>query len=456
MRCCCVVLALYLASLPCLAQHDVATTAADIPENPNSRFEIRAELDRPARRYRPGDTLTLSLRAERTCYVTIFDVGTSGKVTLLLPNRFRSDNRLLAGSTISFPGPEDGFEYAVGLPAGIERIAVVGTTYPVDLTPGDLAHYADSRSLFQTAAAPSARALMAQARDVLSRAAAGAGDWSSDQVTFQIDNAPQLQPASSPQQSQIWAFVAAVADYPGNANDLDYAVADARLFAKVLQEHMRVPASNLLVKTDAAATRQGFAEGLDWLAQHAGRKDKAFIFYSGHGSTEADNNGDEDDGVDEYLCLYDGMLCDDDFGQMVHRIKCDNVVTFVDTCFSGGAARGIKFRRPTARASQVPEHARDGFGAVEWRVRTREVAPEGFSMFAASQPGQVSREDPDLKQGVFTYFLAKGLQGAVGNPPITLRRLYEYTYKEAMAHTHNEQAPCLLPQNADLVLMPSS
>ena len=45
------------------------------------------------------------------------------------------------------------------------------------------------------------------------------------------------------------------------------------------------------------------------------------IWYSGHGSYLPDNNGDETDGADETLYLFDGHLRDDDINQILQTIK---------------------------------------------------------------------------------------------------------------------------------------
>ena len=432
-----------------------------MPENPNSAFAITVDVDRPDRRYDLGDPLTLRIESERDCYVTIFDVGTSGKVTVLLPNRFRSDNHIKAKQQVSFPGPGDGFEYVINPPKGRERIVVVATTRKVDLAPEDLAHYANARAIFETVEAVNARTLMERVGQQLQEegergvgrdvgvAPAGDWDWASDQVTFRIGRRGDGRP-------KTWAFVAAVADYPGEDNDLTYPCDDARLFAKVVRERLKVPKDRIRSALNADATPRAIEGGIDWLARNAGANDRAYIFFSGHGITGPDDGDDEDDGVDEFLCFHGGNVRDDDFGQWVHRIKCAHIVTFIDACFSGGAGRGIKsMQRPSAGFARAP--ITDGFGPLEWRVRAREIAPEGFSILAASRPNQTSLEREDLSQGVFTHFLAKGLRGPADldlDGAITLNELHRYTFREVTRYTGGAQQPFLLPKNANMRLMP--
>ena len=77
-----------------------------------------------------------------------------------------------------------------------------------------------------------------------------------------------------------------------------------------------------------------------------GVKHELFIFYySGHGgSTKAYLDADEDDGRDEYLCLYDKALIDNDIWAMLQKSKGREVMIF-DCCHSK-----TMFKLPFARA----------------------------------------------------------------------------------------------------------
>lgn len=440
---------------------DVILTANDVPDNPNAAFGISVDVDRPDRRYGVGDGLTIEILTERSCYVTIFDVGTSGNVTVLLPNRFRENNRMPANQAVRFPSGGDGFSYTIGPPGGTERIVVIATTQDIDLTPGDLCNYQSARSLFMTADAEDGRALMARARDVL--IGATGNEWASDQVTFQIvtgvDLPPQLpqppQPGTDPGPGQAWAFIAAVADYPGDLNDLTYTDDDAQLFAQVLEATLGIPSSNIRMAIDGGASLQGFADGIDWLATNAGRNDVAYIFFSGHGTHQPDDNGDEDDGQDEFICLHDGNLRDDDYYLWVKRIKSGRLIEITDTCFSGGSARGVKSIAPISRGFN--DRLTDGLELFEGGTRAREIAPEGICLLAASRPDQTSQESASLRQGVFTHFLAEGLRGAAdanGDGVITVQEIFDYTSREVASHTSDGQQPYLLPATVGFPFTP--
>lgn len=64
------------------------------------------------------------------------------------------------------------------------------------------------------------------------------------------------------------------------------------------------------------------------------------LFWSGHGGQVADRNGDEADGLDEYLCPWDRPLLDDDLAKILDQAQPGVRVFFVcDTCNSGTMAR---------------------------------------------------------------------------------------------------------------------
>ncbi|GMU11498.1 caspase family protein [Corallococcus caeni] len=71
---------------------------------------------------------------------------------------------------------------------------------------------------------------------------------------------------------------------------------------------------------------------------HAG--DLLLLTYSGHGGQLPDVNGDEDDGLDETWCLYDGQLVDDEIYQAMGKLKAGvRVFLLSDSCHSGTVSR---------------------------------------------------------------------------------------------------------------------
>lgn len=108
-------------------------------------------------RFRLGAELVLKVRSARDCHLALIDLGTTGRVSLLLPNAMCPRPRLAAGVSALFPGP--GFaEFAFVLEGepGLERLVAVATSDPLPLpappaggffaplTDADLEHVADA------------------------------------------------------------------------------------------------------------------------------------------------------------------------------------------------------------------------------------------------------------------------------------------------------------------------
>jgi TPR repeat protein len=104
---------------------------------PESDLKVTAWVDRKDESYRAGDTVQLFVKANRDSYITVIDVGTSGKVHILFPNRHHTDNRVLAHQVLEIPGPDAPYRIRVGGPAGHELIKVIATTRPDQLIQAD-------------------------------------------------------------------------------------------------------------------------------------------------------------------------------------------------------------------------------------------------------------------------------------------------------------------------------
>jgi uncharacterized caspase-like protein len=90
------------------------------------------------------------------------------------------------------------------------------------------------------------------------------------------------------------------------------------------------------------------------------------------------------------------------------------VTLFVDACYSGQARSG-----ETLVASARP---------VVLKTETR-LFPETFTVMSASQADQISSSSPDLKHGIFSYYLMKGMEGAADenkDGKITLGEMQAY------------------------------
>ena len=93
---------------------------------PQSDLRVEAWTDRTD--YKPGEILNLFVKTNMDAHVWVVDVGTSGKVHILFPNKFQTSNKVLAHQVVQIPGADANWRIKVGGPPGQELIKVIATT----------------------------------------------------------------------------------------------------------------------------------------------------------------------------------------------------------------------------------------------------------------------------------------------------------------------------------------
>ena len=128
-------------------------------------------------------------------------------------------------------------------------------------------------------------------------------------------------------------------DYPGTGNDLRGCVNDAKEWSKRLGSVYGYKVISFMDKDLKVLT---FTETLGNIIADSRAGDSIVATYSGHGTNVPDQNGDESDGRDEALCLYDGFLVDDMIREMFKNLHPDASLTFIsDSCHSGTVTRAF-------------------------------------------------------------------------------------------------------------------
>lgn len=97
--------------------------------------------------YRTGQKIVVGFRATQDCYLTLLNLGTSGRLTVLFPNSLHPDNFIQAGRDYRIPESGDDFEYELQGPAGVEKLKAVATLKKIVLLESN---FAPDGSLFRT------------------------------------------------------------------------------------------------------------------------------------------------------------------------------------------------------------------------------------------------------------------------------------------------------------------
>ena len=223
------------------------------------------------------------------------------------------------------------------------------------------------------------------------------------------------------------ALIVGVGDYANpKIKDLLGPPEDARRIYQVLTDEARgygFPESNVCMLLDRQATTERFRKAFEQtLVQRARAGDVAVVFFAGHGSQAADQNGDEADQWDETLMLHDARsggvedLLDDELNAMLGRLhaKTERITVILDSCSSGSATRAgntfqARWQPAAASAAHSSPPAADGDGWLPDSL-------PGLVSFSAASDGTSAFETG--ARGIFTDALLQALSPQ-GNRPLT-------------------------------------
>lgn len=117
-----------------------------------------------------GTSIRLEIAADTDSYLYIINIGTSGRVSMLLPNEYESENFFRANQTYYLPGKDFGFE--IEEPVGKETIQIMAfSSRPSVLNSHTQVQEVEKRTLY---------------RDIVIRRKAQAGKVGYAQIQFLV------------------------------------------------------------------------------------------------------------------------------------------------------------------------------------------------------------------------------------------------------------------------------
>jgi len=227
------------------------------------------------------------------------------------------------------------------------------------------------------------------------------------------------------------ALIVGIADYERTSAKAAYADDDAKYFYDYATLKLGVPEENILELINDRADRVELKIATkSWLkkAVAAGKSD-IFVFFAGHGMAS-------DDGNNMYLLPYDGApeLLDESairrdvlFGD-IEATNPRSVTVFLDTCYSG-----------TTRSEEQLVSARP----VSIKAKPQSI-PKKFTVITAAGNDQTAKPLEEVKHGMFSYFVMRGLEGdADGNSDnkITAGELHTFVKENVDRYSAGSQTP---------------
>ena len=104
------------------------------PAAPASGGPLKVQLWTAKNDYRIGEKVTFYFQTNRDAYVTLINKGTSGRVSVLLPNPYAPPILIKGGTRYAVPGKDETYELPISGPPGEELVWAVATLKPIRAT----------------------------------------------------------------------------------------------------------------------------------------------------------------------------------------------------------------------------------------------------------------------------------------------------------------------------------
>jgi hypothetical protein len=227
---------------------------------------------------------------------------------------------------------------------------------------------------------------------------------------------------------KIWAVVVGVGKYTAMPS-LRFTDDDAFRFYSHLKspEGGALPDNQIEILVDEAATRENILRTMRKYFLKADENDVVLLYFSGHGLEGCFLPVDYDG--------YNNKLRHEEIRQIFKESKAKHKICIADACHSGT----LDYSGTLASKGPAPV-------SLERYYQAFEDSDGGIALLMSSKAEELSLEDHGLRQGVFTYFILKGMKGAadVNNDYIvTVKELYNYTYSKVRDYTAGVQTPVL-------------
>lgn len=218
---------------------------------------------------------------------------------------------------------------------------------------------------------------------------------------------------------EVYAIVVGISSYP-DLPGLKYADDDAyRMFAHLRSpEGGAVPEDHFELLIDDRATKSNIEHALRKMSKKAGPSDRIVLFFSGHGHQDAFLPYDSDG--------FQKILSHAWIQSIFSESDSENKLIFADACLSRqGLQHAERLKAPSSLLS---------------------TSGKGTVVLLSSRMSETSLESDGLRQGVFSYFLFRGLSGAADldrDQGVTIGELYRYVSRHVVEYTSGLQHPIL-------------
>jgi hypothetical protein len=225
--------------------------------------------------------------------------------------------------------------------------------------------------------------------------------------------------ARAADEGKTWLLLVAVDKHDNPRLDRGVAntVRDADLLRKTLQERTGLPAAQILTLAGKAGrpTREHLRKQIPAFLALAGPNDRLIFFYSGHGVIHQDKAYLVPADLDTKNISGTGLPLAE-LRDALASCKAAAKFLVLDCCHAGGASR-------------APDDPGASSEAVAKSLQARKL--KGAIVLGSCADDEESFEWPSRGQGIFTYWLCRGLEGGAdenGDGKLTFEEIYQYVY----------------------------
>ena len=111
--------------------NDGSRKVVPVPREPQENMNVDVWFDKQCGSpYRQGEKIMINFRAASEGYLTVYDIDTSGQVSVLFPNKHQPDNYVRGGQTYTVPDRSYSYDLIVEGRPGIEYVDAVVSADP--------------------------------------------------------------------------------------------------------------------------------------------------------------------------------------------------------------------------------------------------------------------------------------------------------------------------------------
>lgn len=422
--------------------------------NEKPGFMIRVAVDHEDRIYYEGETMTITVQSEKDCYLYLLYVNAEGDAAALFPNKYQPDNLVRGGEAVQVPAQGDSFRFRASAPFGQELLHVVATLEPIKA-------FAD-KSLTSARVTPLTGRELRKGMDVIQSEQSEEG-WA--EARIEIETRPGT-PTTQKKRQKRYAVCIGVSEYSHERiPQLQVCHLDAEMMADSLEQVGG--ADEVVLLTNKQATKEAIRQAIfEQLPQKVKPGDTVVLYFSCHGGRTSDTNGDEADGMDEYLVPHDGifgepetMILDDTFARWIGELDGCKVLVVMDNCYSGGTSKATGSPKGLPGP---PVRRLTSFDFIDGELkRAKDLGMANTCIIAASKADQLAWEMPTGEGSVLTHFLLRAVADPAadtnGDGKVGTREAYDYLTRKVEDYVRDsfqaEQNPVLIDNADDTIFL---